>query len=274
MLHKVESMTFPEAQELELVRLEAEQSQLEEQVALFELERETTKTDIARFQKRYYDTVGRLFVELDKMLAGLAQQEAEAKHHDLEAQLKAQTANDRARKSAEEAGLIEAQPEPPAEITAECKQAYRKAAMLMHPDRATTEPERERRTQLMAQVNLAYERGDLTALEKLIVEFGVDPEAIDGVDVASKSLKATRRIAQLRRRMGEIEQELDDLRQAEIFQLMSAIEEAEAMGESPLSEMAAQLLHELAKIRIALNPDFPADDAYAVNSSGGLRPGN
>lgn len=241
-----------EEQELELARLEAEQAQLEEQVALFELERETTKTDVARFQKRYYDTVGRLLVELDNLLAGISLQEANAHPDDLEAQNEARAAQDRARQSAEEAGLIEAQPVPPAEITPECKKAYRKAAMLMHPDRATSEAERERRTHMMAQVNLAYERGDQVALEKLISEFGEDPEAITGVDAASRTIKSTRRIAQLRRRMAEIELELDGLRQAEIFQLMTAVEEAEAMGDDPLDELAAKLLQEIARRRVAL----------------------
>lgn len=241
-----------EEQELELAKLEAEQAQLEEQVALFELERETTKTDVARFQKRYYDMVGRLFVELDKLLAGISQQEAAAHPDDIEVQQQAKAAQDKARKSAEEAGLIEAQPEPPAEITPECRKAYRKAAMLMHPDRATSDAERERRTQMMAQVNLAYERGDQAALERLIIEFGDDPEAITGVDTASRMMKSTRRIAQLRRRIAEIEQELDGLREAEIFQLMTAVAEAEALGDNPLGDLAAKLLQELSKRRVAL----------------------
>jgi predicted nuclease with TOPRIM domain len=101
-----------EEQELELARLEVEQAQLEEQVALFELERETTKTDVARFQKRYYDMVGRLFVELDKLLAGISRQAAAANPDDIEVQNQASAAQERARQSAEEAGLIEAQPDP------------------------------------------------------------------------------------------------------------------------------------------------------------------
>ena len=241
-----------EEQELELANLEAEQAQLEEQVALFELERETTKTDVARFQKRYYDTVGRFLVELDKLLAGISQQVAAANPENIEAQNEASVAQERARQSAEEAGLIEAQPEPPAEITPECKKAYRKAAMLMHPDRATSDVERERRTQMMAQVNLAYERGDQVTLEKLIIEFGDDPEAITGVDTASRLMKSKRRIAQLRRRIVEIGQELDGLREAEVFQLMTAVIEAEALGDNPLGELSAKLLQEIARRRMTL----------------------
>ena len=91
------------AEEHALKKLEAEQSQFEERVGLFELERETTKTDVARFQKRYYDTVGRLYVELDKLLAGLAQQEAVSNPNDIAAQKQASAAQEQARQSAEEA---------------------------------------------------------------------------------------------------------------------------------------------------------------------------
>ena len=45
--------------------------------------------------------------------------------------------------------LIEAQPVPPPVITPELKLAFRQAAKLMHPDRATNESERLRRTELM-----------------------------------------------------------------------------------------------------------------------------
>ena len=241
-----------EEQEIELARLEAEQAQLAEQVSLFELERETTKTDVARFQKRYYETIGCLLVELDNLLAGICQKEAAANPDDIEVQNEARAAQDKARQSAEEAGLIDAQPQPPAEIPPECKKAYRKAAMLMHPDRATSDAERERRTQIMAQVNLAYERGDQAALERLIIEFGEDPEAITGADAASRMIKAARRIAQLRRRMTEIELELDGIREAEIFQLMTAVVEAEAIGDNPLGELAGKLLQEIDRRRVAL----------------------
>jgi hypothetical protein len=136
----------------------------------------------------------------------------------------------------------------------------------MHPDRATTEAERARRTSMMALVNLAYERGDLAELEKLIVEFGEDPEAIEGLDVASKTIKSTRRIAQLRRRMNEIEQELDAIRSAEIFNLMSTVEEAEAIGDNPLGEMAKQLLQEIAKRRLELKYNFPGMNQQAIQA--------
>ena len=146
--------------------------------------------------------------------------------------------------------MAEKTPPPPPEITPELKQAFRKAAMLMHPDRATTDRERLRRHDLMAKVNLAYKAGDQTAIEKLVTEFGLDPEAITGEDVGARMIKAIRRIAQLRRRLAEIQPELEALQQTEVFELMKTVTEAEAMGGDPLGDLARDLMWQLSERKI------------------------
>jgi hypothetical protein len=239
-------------EEQELTRLESEQAALEEQVTSAELTLETSKTETAQFQHRYHQTVGQLYAQLDELDSQIAKMQAGLSPDDATAQAHAQAAEQQAKASAEEAGLIEAQPAPPPVITPELKLAFRQAAKLMHPDRATTEPERLRRTALMAQVNLAYERGDQKAIEKLIKEYGQDPEAIVGEDVASRIVKSIRRIAQLRRRMGEVQQQMDAMQQTEIFHLKQTIEETEAMGGDPLGDLAKQLMQELSERKIQL----------------------
>ena len=239
-------------EEHELARLEAEQTDLEDQVTAAELALETAKTETVRFQYRYYRTVGRLYAELDDLEARISRQLAGLAPQDEDAQAKADAAQEQAKESAEEAGLIESQPVPPPVITPELKLVYRRAAKLMHPDRATTDLERLRRNVLMAQVNHAYEIGDQTTIEKLIVEFGQDPEAITGDDVPARIVKAIRRIAQLRRRLDEVQQEMDTQHGTELFQLKETVEEAEAMGGSPLEELAQQLMGQLSEKKIQL----------------------
>ena len=239
-------------EEQELTRLESEQALLEDQVTSAELALETTKTETAQFQRRYYQTVGRLYAQLDELDAQIANVRAKTSPNNEAAQTHAEAAQEQARKSAEEAGLIEAQPAPAPEITPELKQAYRKAAKLMHPDRATTDAERLRRNALMAQVNRAYESGDQVAIEKLIIAFGHDPEAIAGEDVASRIVKAIRRIAQLRRRLGEVQQEMEAQQRTEIYQLKNTTEETEAMGGDPMGDLVQQLMQELSEQKIQL----------------------
>lgn len=239
-------------EERELARLEGEQAGLEEQVIQSELALETCKTETAQFQHRYYLAVGRLYAQLDELDAQIAVLQARLHPADPGAQEYARAAERQARKSAAEAGLIESQPVPPQPLTADIKQVYRRAARLMHPDRATTEAERQRRTGLMVQVNRAYENGDQRTIERLIEEYGRDPEAIAGDDIGSRIVKAIRRIAQLRRRLEEVRHDLELLQQGELFQLREGIEDGEASGGDPLGELARQLVRELEERRARL----------------------
>jgi hypothetical protein len=245
----------------ELTRLVSDQAKLAEQVISAELELETAKTETAQFQRRYYEMVGRFYAQLDELDAQIANAQAGLSPDDAAAQVHAQAAQEQARKSAEEAGLIEAQPPPPLVITPQLKQAFRRAAMMMHPDRATTEPERLRRHGLMIKVNLAYERGDQQDIEKLVLEFIQDPaiqeetedsDLIADQGVELKILKIIRRTGQLRRRMDEIQQELQEKRQSDIYKLKATIERAELRGGDPMGDLAEQLLQALSERRIRL----------------------
>lgn len=241
---------LPEKQELN--RLEAEQVELEDQVTTAELTLETIKTESAQIQYRYYQAVGRLYVELDELEALIARVEADQDPENKEAQEQAEVTKEQAKKSAEEAGITEKQPTPPPEITPELKQSFRQAAKLMHPDRATTNEERERRTLIMAKVNVAYSQGDKDTIEKLITEFGQDPEAITGKDIGARMVKAIRRVAQLRRRLEESEQEIANQKDTEIYELFITITETEALGGDPLSDLARQIMQQITERKIYL----------------------
>ena len=56
------------------------------------------------------------------------------------------------------------------EPTQEIKMLYRKLAKKFHPDITLNLKEKERRSQIMAQINDAYSRGDFETLSKLDAE--------------------------------------------------------------------------------------------------------
>jgi hypothetical protein len=239
-------------EEIELARLETEQAELKERVSAAELELETIKTETAQFQSRYYQAVGRLYAQLDELDAEIAKASFEQAPNDFSLKAHADAARQKARKSADEAGFVKAESKPSPVISPDLKQAYRQAVKLMHPDLSVTEHGHRRRTELMALVNLAYERGDQAAIEKVIQEFGQDPEWIVGEDIGSRIVKAVRRNAQLRRRLDEVQQEMDGMQKSEIFQLKQNIQAAEAKGDDPLGELAQQLMQEISnrKMRV------------------------
>lgn len=240
-------MILPEEQEL--YRLESKQATFEDYVATAELMLETLKAESVRFQHYYYQTIGRLYVELDWLNLQIAKLQA---GDDLNnAQLEA--ARLQAQKSAQEAGIVENQQQTLVKITPELKQLFRQAAKLMHPDRATTDAERERRTVLMAQVNVAYAKGDQASIEKLMIEFGQDPEAITGEDVASRLVKVIRRIAQLRRRLNEAQQEISAQKSGELYELMKTIRASQKAGEIDLlADLALQIKQQISQRKLEL----------------------
>lgn len=203
-------------EEQELARLEAEQADREEQVVSAELALETIRAETAVFQLRYYRAVGHLYAKLDDINAEIARMRAARDPEDTVLRAHAHSAQEQAKRSSEEAGLIEEQPKPPPVIDPDLKQAYRKAVKLMHPDLAISEPERQRRTKLMAALNHAYERGDLKEIERLVAEFGQDPVAIVEEELGSRIVKTIRRIAQLQRRLGELKLELEAHKKSEV----------------------------------------------------------
>jgi hypothetical protein len=255
-------------EEQELARLIAEQEILEEQVIQGELGLETERCESQCFRKRYYETVGNLYVELDQIEEQLAQaiatkatsevarstpgREKEVAQRNANiAAAAAEQAREQAAASSQEAEIAEGI-SPAVEITAALKNAYRKACKLVHPDRASNDVERSRRTQYMASINVAYERGELVVIERLTLEFGADPEAVLGEDIGMQIVKAIRRIAQLRRRFSEIDFERQSLNTDELYQLRVAVLDAEKIGGHPLQELATSLLHKISEQKIML----------------------
>jgi hypothetical protein len=60
------------------------------------------------------------------------------------------------------------------------------------------------------------------------------------------------RIAQLRRRSGEVQQEIETHKKTEIFRLRETIGKAEAMGDDPLGDLAQKLMKEISERKIRL----------------------
>lgn len=59
-------------------------------------------------------------------------------------------------------------------------------------------------------------------------------------------------VAQLRRRMGEVQQQMDAMLLTEIFHLKQTTEETEAMGGDPLGDLSKQLMQQLSERKIQL----------------------
>ena len=89
------------------------------------------------------------------------------------------------------------------EATQSVREVYRKLASALHPDRASDDADRERRTALMQRANQAYEREDLLTLFSIQLE-------IEQVNVAQLARATSERARQFNLLLSEQLQQLQD----------------------------------------------------------------
>ncbi len=90
---------------------------------------------------------------------------------------------------------------PPAEL----KNLFREVVRQIHLDDAWDEANRLLRTSLMSEANLAYKRGDMEALRRILEEYRNSPEAVRGDSTAADLKRILRQIARIARRLDLIE---------------------------------------------------------------------
>ncbi len=143
---------------------------------------------------------------------------------------------------APEASADEAAPEVlPAEIA--LKRLYRRLARVLHPDLVQGDAERARLGDLMARVNAAYAKGDLTALEVMAEKVGAgEPPGELGADERRAHLE--RRAAMLARIASSLARERARLVRSDTHRLREESLRAEAAGEDFLARSRAELAEE------------------------------
>jgi hypothetical protein len=121
------------------------------------------------------------------------------------------------------------------------KELYKTAAKRLHPDLARDDADWRIRDRLMADVNLAYEQGDEAKLLEILEEYDSSPDTVVGSDVAAELVRAIRRISLVRKRIQQIESDITELRDSELFKLKSLVAEQAKLGKDVLSDIVASL---------------------------------
>ena len=238
----------PEERELE--KKKAELEGLESQLADRELEMATLQADLSVFEQRYLSIVGARYAELDALNARIAEEDARMNPKDSGAKEKAAQARSRAEESAQSVGTEEPPiPQNAFNPSEDMKKLFREAAKTMHPDLTTDPAERARRNKLMAEVNQAYRDGDQPKLEAILRAFSASPEAVKGEGTGPELVRAIRKIAQVEERLKTIEGTLTGLKATDLHVIFIKAKNAEAEGRDLLSQMAWQVVTEIAAAR-------------------------
>jgi hypothetical protein len=150
-------------------------------------------------------------------------------------------------------GEREPDPEPRAVIGEDAKRLFRQLARIIHPDLAADPAERERRTNLMVAANLAYEQGDVAALERLLADWERSPEAVTGNGALAELERTVRRIAQVQARMDAIDEELAELEASAMGWLRRRTEKAAREGWDLLAHMVKELDRQILEAQVELD---------------------
>lgn len=241
----------PEEEELEAKREELQR--LQSELVESELQLANLRSELIVFERKYMEIVGSRYAELDNLEARIAEQTAHQNPTDASAQREAESARARAQESAEALGDSGRRSSgPDFEPTEALQKLYRQAARELHPDLTTDEGEKARRQKAMAEVNKAYEECDEERIRQILDEWRSSPDQIRGDDTAAELVRVIRQIAQIRKRLDAIGQEIVELRQSELSQLKSQVDEATAAGRDLLAEMADRVTERIDEAKTRL----------------------
>lgn len=240
-MRKIERSQAPDEQELK--DKQAELIKLKTRLTKLELDLATLQAQLNAFEVRYIRTVGVLYSELDEINAQIAEEIARLHPDKVDVQEQAQQAREHARQTAETVGEARKKPE---EKTAfqpsdEIKQLYRKLAKQIHPDLASDDDDRSHRNGIMAEVNRAYEEGNIERLQQILHEWKTSPEAIVGETIEAKLTRITLKIERVRQRLTAIRLDMENLTNSRLHELKAKVEKGEKLGRDVLGEMAARV---------------------------------
>ena len=235
-------------EEEELARKRAELDSLEARLVQRELDLATLHAELFLIERLYLRVVGVMYAELDLVEAEIADALLRWNPSNAATRERAEQAHAQAQRSA--GATSDAAHEPVRERPTESiKLLFRKAAKLFHPDLATDESERSRRTHFMTEANRAYEAGDSIRLQTLVEEWEGSHRPIAAVDVGAELVRLIRKIARVQERMVVIDQEVSTLERSQTADLKRRIDEARQEGRDLLGEMAAKVSQQIAAAR-------------------------
>ncbi len=237
----------PEAPEVE--EFQRKQSELEKYKSALadrELELVTIRAELKEFELYYKSVVGEKYAILDDLEAKIAELESERLKGDREVEKKAQEARSKANRSAHESNKTQEKirgHKRPFSPSQEIKAMYRKLALLIHPDHTTDPKDKEKRHLLMSELNEAYANGDEERIQSIFTEWKFSPDLIDGEGIEDQLVRIIRKIAQIKRRLKDVEDEVVNIKKSELYQLMDRVNKAKQQGKDLIKEMIEKIMH-------------------------------
>jgi len=253
-------MSFAETHSEKVKRLRTQLEKVHQALVDAEAELVDQKADIQAFEFEFAAHVGQLLDQLAAIEAQVNDYLARIQQMRDETQFGAGYESvdrqfERTWHTTPQKEIIAPQSKPPATPNeAQIKKLYRRLARAFHPDMAQDDADRVYRTTMMAAINDAYaarSMAELMAMEQELVgqrekqETAVSPR--DALSDADMILALQNEIKRCRRRLQEIELEMQTLHNRSMVVLALDVKLAKQEGRNVLDEMAADLERRIAR---------------------------
>lgn len=240
-----------------------EQSVKQAEAALFERQAELAelRATLAAFEREYEALIGAKLADLERIELQVEDCQQRLEAHRLWGRLGAAGAfGDRAAREGAPArsfsfaefaqelvSELGVQPSSP-EQAEQIKKLYRQLCRRFHPDLASDEADLVCRTDMMLQINAAYEALDLDGL--VLLAGRPDCDEVSAEDVARQRLGSLRvRLQDLGQQLDRVEYEIGELMRGDLMDLSLQAKLLRREGRDLLAEMAADVDAELAAKR-------------------------
>jgi hypothetical protein len=142
----------------------------------------------------------------------------------------------------------------------ELKSMFRDAAKKIHPDLSGDEQDRKLRTKLMSELNSAYANSDAEAIQKIVDEYNVSEDAVQGEGIGYDLVRIIRRLHKIQQHLTELEFSKSDIEHSNDWQNVIDARQCEADGSNYFKEASEKLISRIASLETQLGHGFEIDD--------------
>lgn len=125
------------------------------------------------------------------------------------------------------------------------KEIYKEIVKEIHPDRSSSEHERKAKTDMLKEINIAYEEGNKEKMLILYNKWKYNPEGISLNTVGEELIFVIRTMYKLQKDLSEIEREIDDISDSDIYMLKKEVDRYKGTNINPIRDICISLDKEI-----------------------------
>lgn len=125
------------------------------------------------------------------------------------------------------------------------KKLYKEIVKEIHPDRSSNEYERRIKTDMLKEINIAYEEGNKEKMLILYNNWKYNPEGMSLNTVGEELIFAIRTMYKLQKDLSEIDRDIEDVENSDVYILKKEVDRYKGTNRNPIRDICVSLDREI-----------------------------